>query len=841
MSDNEQGKKTLKLGSKLTLGGAKSDKIAQNIARNRGGHVQVEVKKKRRTLVMGAKSSVEQNKESQSSDSENKDASLEANLGGLTEEERNMRLKVLKEADSRRKEEDELRKEREKAEKIAQEKAEEEAKKAKAEEEKKEEDEDISEDVEDEDISKDLAKQPVVKPIKSTHERAKFESTPENANSQIKSKIKDKWSSEEQTKRPAVKREEPRRRSQKLTINEALSEREEKVRSMASVRRAREKARKARQVDNTPKEKVIREVVIPETITVQELANRMSERSVDAIKALMKMGMVVTANQTIDADTAELVVSEFGHNFRRVSESDVEDILSDNQNDNEADLEKRPPVVTFMGHVDHGKTSLLDAIRESKVASGEAGGITQHIGAYQVTVGGNEKITFLDTPGHEAFTEMRKRGAGATDIVVLVVAADDGIMAQTVEAINHAKAAEVPIIVAINKIDKPEANVDNIKNELLSHDLVPEDFGGDIMTVGVSAKTGEGLDKLLETILLQSEMMELQANPKSRATGIVVEARMDKTRGAVSTILVQKGTLRIGDIVVAGEAFGKIRAMTDAKGKKLSKAGPSVPVEILGLDSAPSAGSPAAAIETEKQAREIIEYRQKRDLNLKAASQKKSSLEELFEQAASGGIQEVPIVIKADVQGSVEAIIGSLEKLATEEVSVKILHTAVGGITSSDITLASASRALVVGFNVRADKTAREMAEKEAVSIQYYSIIYNLIDDVKAVMSGLLKPAIREQYIGSAEIREIFNMSKYGKVAGCYVTDGNIKRGSGVRLLRDNIVIHEGSLKTLRRFKDDVKEVGTNFECGMAFENYEDIKAGDVIEAFELVEEARSL
>ena len=505
-------------------------------------------------------------------------------------------------------------------------------------------------------------------------------------------------------------------------------------------------------------------------------------------------------------------------------------------------MERRAPVVTFMGHVDHGKTSLLDAIRKAQVASGEAGGITQHIGAYQVKTADGEKITFLDTPGHEAFTAMRKRGANVTDVVVLVVAADDGIMAQTREAINHAKAAEVPIIVAINKIDKPGANPMAIKNALLEFGLVSEDLGGDLLVVEVSAKARTNIDKLLESILLQAEILNLQANPNRKAKGIVVEASVDKNKGALATILVQNGTLRIGDIIVAGTCWGKVKAMLDAEGHMIHIAGPSVPAQVLGLEGAPEAGSETAVVASEKQAREITEYRLKLSRDLKSTAKRKGSIEDLFKIAKDGGRKELNILIKGDVQGSVEAIVASLDKLATEEVAARILHYAVGGITTSDITLAAASNAIILGFNVRADSASKDLAAREGADIRYYSIIYDLIDDIKAIMGGMLSPARREQYLGTAEIREVFSLpKKSAKIAGCFVTDGVIRRGAGVRLLRDNVVIYQGTLKTLRRFKDDVKEVGNNFECGISFENYDEIKVGDNIEAFEVFEEKRSL
>jgi translation initiation factor IF-2 len=609
-------------------------------------------------------------------------------------------------------------------------------------------------------------------------------------------------------------------------------------RSLSALRRRREKAKRG--MNNfVPSEKQFKEVILPESITVQELANRMSERVADVTKELMKLGMLVTGSQIIDADTAELIIGTFGHKVKRVTEGDVENILQ--YVDSADELERRFPVVTIMGHVDHGKTSLLDALRSSDVVLGEAGGITQHIGAYQITLENGDHITFIDTPGHEAFTAMRSRGAKATDIVVLVVAADDGIMAQTVEAIHHAKAAEVPIIVAINKIDKPGADPSRVRNELLQHGLVAEELGGDLLIVEVSAKQKLNLDKLEDTILLQAEMLNLTANRNAKASGMVIESKIDKNRGVVTTLLVQRGTLKVGDLVVAGGSYGKVRAIHDDKGRLLKEATPSMPVEILGLESACDAGEPFNVVITEKQARDITEYRHQKKLILKNSLNKRGSLEELFLRSGDGKIKELPIIIKADVQGSIEAIAGSLQKFNGEEVKVKILHTAVGGITESDIALANASNAIILGFNVRANTQARQQAENESVDVRYYSIIYNLIDDIKAILSGMLSPVIREEYIGQAEIRKVYNITKFGKIAGSYVNSGHISRGAGVRLLRDNIVIHEGKLKTLRRFKDDVKEVAENFECGIAFENYEDIREGDKVEVFKIVEEARTL
>lgn len=646
------------------------------------------------------------------------------------------------------------------------------------------------------------------------------------------------------------RRAEEEKRGGKISIAQVLMMDDEsggglRRRSMASIRRARDKARKKYErfhgADGKASEKIIREVLIPDVLTVQELANRMAEKSIDVVKALMKLGMMVTVNQTIDADTAELVTSEFGHKFKRVTEHEIEASFIHKIEDSNESLTPRAPVVTIMGHVDHGKTSLLDALRQTDVAAGEAGGITQHIGAYRVTMHDGRVITFLDTPGHEAFTAMRMRGAKVTDIVVLVVAADDGIMPQTIEAISHAKAANVPIIVAINKIDKPEANPTRVKQELLSHNLVPEDMGGDVMVIEVSAKQKLNLDKLEETILLQADVLELKANPNRLAEGAVVEARMDKGRGAIATLLVQKGTMRVGDIVVAGTSMGKIKALTNDKGKRIEFAEPSTPVEILGLDNAPTAGDEFIVCTDEKAAKELVDFRSIRERQKRIVASKQLSLEQLFSKAKAEGAKDLPIIIKADVQGSVEAIANSLEKLNTSEISVKILHAAVGGITESDIALASASNALVLAFNVRASAQARDLGKINGTDIKYYSIIYNLIDDIKAAMGGMLAPTRKETFVGYAEIREVIVVTRFGKVAGCYVTEGTIKRHSNVRLLRDSVVVHDGKLKALKRFKDDVKEVNFGFECGMTFENYDDIKVGDRIEAYEVTEEARTL
>jgi len=637
---------------------------------------------------------------------------------------------------------------------------------------------------------------------------------------------------------PAPKRGlDQRRRSGKMTITAALDDedRGERGRSLAAMRRARERERQKSLQKGA--EKVIRDVVVPETITVQELGNRMAERGADVIKCLMRMGVMASINQAIDADTAELVVAEFGHNVKRVSDADVL-IGMTGENDGDLELISRPPVVTVMGHVDHGKTSLLDALRSTDVAAGEAGGITQHIGAYQVTLQSGQKITFIDTPGHEAFTAMRSRGAKVTDLVVLVVAADDGIMPQTVEAIRHAKAAGVPIIVAINKIDKPDANTARVRQEMLNYELVTEDLGGDTLCVEVSAKKRLNLEKLEETILLQAEILDLKANPNRAAQGTVIEAKMEKGRGAVATVLVQKGTLRVGDVFVSGAEWGRVRALSDAHGIKVDEAGPATPVEVLGLQGVPAAGDDFVVVEDEARAREIAGYRERKDRDARAAAASRGTLEQMFSRIQAGEAKELPVVIKGDVQGSVEAIVSTLEKLGTDAVRVRVLHSAVGGINESDVTLAKASGALVIGFNVRANPQAREMARRDGVDIRYYSIIYDVANDLKVSLSSMLPPTLKENLLGYAEIRDVFNITKVGKVAGCRITEGSVKRGAKVRLLRDSVVIYEGALSQLKRFKDDVKEVAEGYECGMSFENYHDIQPGDLVECFEIEEVA---
>ena len=632
------------------------------------------------------------------------------------------------------------------------------------------------------------------------------------------------------------------RRSGKLSVNQVFSDGEGgRQRSLAAMKRKQERQRQKAMASQGEREKIVRDVQIPETIVVSELANRMAERVADVVKSLMQMGMMVTQNQSIDADTAELIVSEFGHRVQRVSDADVEDVIKVEE-DSPAELQPRPPVITIMGHVDHGKTSLLDRIRKANVVSGEAGGITQHIGAYQVRTESGALLTFLDTPGHAAFTSMRARGANVTDIVVLVVAADDAVMPQTIEAINHAKAAKVPMIVAINKIDKPAANPDKVRTDLLQHEVIVEKMSGEVQDVEVSAATGQGLDQLLESIALQSELLDLKANPDRAAEGAVIEAQLDVGRGPVATVLVQRGTLKQGDIFVVGEQWGKVRALINDQGERVKEAGPSVPVEVLGLNGAPEAGDVLNVVQTEAQAREIADYRIQVAKDKRAAAGAATTLDQLLAKAkADENVKELPIVVKADVQGSAEAIVQAMEKIGNDEVRVRVLHYGVGAITESDIGLAEASGAPVMGFNVRANAPARNSANQKGVEIRYYSVIYDLVDDVKAAASGLLGAEIRENFIGYAQIKEVFRVSGVGSVAGCLVTEGVARRSAGVRLLRDDVVIHEGTLKTLKRFKDEVKEVQSGQECGMAFENYDDIRKGDVIEIFEREEVERKL
>ena len=656
----------------------------------------------------------------------------------------------------------------------------------------------------------------------------------------VRSKVAEPVRREEPARPSRNKGREDNRRSGKLTVNQASAGNDGRHRSMASMKRKQERARQKAMGGAVEREKIIRDVQVPDAIMVQELANRMAERVADVVKSLMQMGMMVTQNQTIDQDTAELIVEEFGHKIVRVSDADVEDVI-DQVVDSPEDLKPRAPIITVMGHVDHGKTSLLDAIRNARVVSGEAGGITQHIGAYQVEQNG-DLLTFLDTPGHAAFTSMRSRGAQVTDIVILVVAADDAVMPQTIEAIAHAKAANVPMIVAINKIDRPAADPQKVRTDLLQHEVIVEQMSGEVQDVEVSATTGQGLDQLLEAIALQSEILELKANPNRSASGAVIEAQLDVGRGPVATVLVQNGTLKLGDIFVVGEQWGKVRALISDSGERIKIAGPSTPVEVLGLNGTPEAGDVLNVVETEAQAREIAEYRAQAAKDKRAALGAATTLEQLMANAkANEDISELPILLKADVQGSAEAIVQAMAKIGNDEVRVRVLHSGVGAITETDIGLAEASGAPVFGFNVRANTSARNTANQKGVEIRYYSVIYDLVDDVKAAASGLLSAEIRETFIGYANIKEVFKVSGVGKVAGCLVTEGVARRSAGVRLLRDNVVIHEGTLKTLKRFKDEVPEVQSGQECGMAFENYDDIRPNDVIEIFEREEVERKL
>lgn len=784
-------------------------------------------------------------------------------LKTLTEEEKAARAKALAEAkkaeeEARRRAEEAARRAREEAERrraeeeaAARRKAEEEARR-KAEEEARRKAEEMAKRLLAEEEAKRRAEEEARRKAEEEAERrakaaeaaakaVRPEREIEDEDEEIEREAKRAKGRPKVEKKAAPKRLEIRDLKKPLRVILSEDEEEERGRSLAAIRRQRERERMKQRQMGGP-QPVVREVVIPEAITVQELAARMAVRGAEVVKVLMKNGIMATLNQTIDADTAELVVAEFGHIPKRVSEADVEEGL-EGRPDRPEELRPRPPVVTVMGHVDHGKTSLLDALRHTDVAAHEAGGITQHIGAYRVDIGSGMPVTFIDTPGHEAFTAMRARGASVTDIVVLVVAADDGVMPQTVEAIRHAQAAGVPIIVAINKIDKPEADPERVKTELLNHGVVLEKYGGEVMAVPVSAVKRIGLEQLIEAIQLQAEILDLRANPNREAHGTIIEAKLDRGRGPVATVLVQNGTLRVGDIVVAGAHWGRVRALVDDRGQLVESAGPSTPVEILGLDGVPEAGDKLVVVESEKRAREIAEYRQrkKREQEQRLATAPRSSLEEMFAKIREGELKRLPVVVKADVHGSLEAIRAGLEKLTTGEVGVQILHAAVGAITESDVTLAKASGALVIGFNVRANAPARELAKRDGVEIRYYSIIYELLDDVKKMLEGMLAPEAREQILGHAEIREVFNIPKVGKVAGCMVTDGVIRRSARVRLLRDGVVIFEGNIGSLKRFKEDVREVREGYECGIAIEGYQDIRQGDVIEAFEVQEVARTL
>ena len=825
MSEKEENEKTdeQKTGKTLSLKRTvDSGQVRQNFSHGRTKSVQVERKRKRMVapgnVAAPSSATPSATEPVETKAPEVKEQTSENNLGGLSRQEQAARQAAVAEAKVRAAEE--AIREKEEAEKRALEEAER-----------------LKEEAKRKLESPDITDIPVT-PVETTEAPATpRRKEPARTSEDTPARRKEKT---EEPRRPAVAKrgEQQRRRTGKLTINDALND-EERVRSMASIRRRRERE-KRQSMSMEPREKVARTITLPESITIQELANRMAERAVDVIKLLMQQGVMAKINDTIDADTAELIAEELGHKVNRVTDADVEDSI-DTEEDTDDDKKPRPPVVTVMGHVDHGKTSLLDALRKTSIVTGEAGGITQHIGAYQVTKDDGEKVTFIDTPGHAAFTSMRARGAKVTDIVILVVAADDGVMPQTVEAISHAKAAEVPIVVAVNKIDKPEADPTRVKNELLQHEIISEDMGGDVQFVEVSALTGTGLDDLLESVLLQAELLDLKANPDRAAEGIVIESKLEKGRGAVATVLVQRGTLSVGDIFVVGEESGRVRALLDDQGESIKSALPASPVEVLGAGGSPSAGDMFNVVETEAKAREIAEYRARISREKRTASGNRTTLDQMMQQLKDTELKELPIVVKADVQGSAEAISQAVDKLGTDEVCGRVVHTAVGGITESDITLAAASNASILGFNVRANSQARNLADEQGVEIRYYNVIYDLVDDMKAAMSGMLSPDLRETMLGNAEILEIFNVSKSGKVAGCKVTDGLVRRGARVRLIRDSVVIHEGELSSLRRFKDEVKEVNAGQECGMAFENYEDLKQGDVIECYEVEEIARTL
>ncbi|MCB1335203.1 MAG: translation initiation factor IF-2 [Roseivivax sp.] len=835
MSDND-GKKTLGL-----RGGSHSGNVKQSFSHGRTKNVVVETKRKR---VVVPKPAAAQGKAGAGA------ASAAASIkrpAGISEAEMERRLKALQAAKAREAEEaaqreaeeiaraeerERLRAEKEQKEREQREAEERARQKMEEEERRRREEEEAAKRAEAQPAP--AAAAPAAAPRTRDAAPAADSAAPRTVPGQPRKAERER----EERGRSAKGRDDNNRRSGKLTVNQALAGDGGRQKSMAAMKRKQERLRQ-KAMGNAPREKVVRDVQLPEAITVGELANRMAERVADVVKALMQNGIMATQNQTIDADTAELIIEEFGHNVTRVSDADVEDVIK-TTDDSPEDLQPRPPVITIMGHVDHGKTSLLDAIRQTNVTAGEAGGITQHIGAYQVTTKDGAVLTFLDTPGHAAFTSMRSRGAQVTDIVVLVVAADDAVMPQTVEAINHAKAAKVPMIVAINKIDKPAADPNRVRTGLLQHEVVVEAMSGDVQDVEVSAHTGQGLDSLLEAIALQAEILELTANPERAAQGAVIEAQLDVGRGPVATVLVQNGTLKQGDIFVVGEQYGKVRALMNDKGERIPEAGPSVPVEVLGLNGTPEAGDVLNVVETEAQAREIAEYRHNLAKEKRAAAGAATTLEQLMKKAKDDeNVSELPILVKADVQGSAEAIVQAMEKIGNDEVRVRVLHSGVGAITETDIGLAEASGAPVFGFNVRANATARNVANQKGVEIRYYSVIYDLVDDVKAAASGLLSAEIREHFIGYAKIKEVFKVSGVGKVAGCLVTEGVARRSAGVRLLRDDVVIHEGTL--LKRFKDEVSEVQSGQECGMAFENYDDIREGDVIEIFEREEVTRTL
>jgi translation initiation factor IF-2 len=840
--DNEQdGKLTLRRPGRLELKKTvETGQVRQSFSHGRTKAVTVEVKKKR-TFERGDGGNMRAVTDMPAATRPPIEAQKKPNtqdLGNLTEEERAARMRAIRGAvqneEQRQIAEAEARKQQEAA----------------AEETKR---------LAEEDVRKKAQEQANLEAT-SGPTQAQINIVPPPAESSARTKRAETARTEVKPASPATRRptkpdadrptprsrNEPKRRDRKLTITQALDatdgSEEDRVRSLAAVKRARERERQRVKEERASGgvRKIVREVVIPGTISVADLANRMAVRGIDVVKALMRLDIMANVNHVLEAETAELIVADFGHKAKVVSEADVE-IGIDGKDDREEDLTSRAPVVAVMGHVDHGKTSLLDALRSSDVAAGEAGGITQHIGAYQVVLSGGQKITFIDTPGHAAFTAMRARGSQVTDIVVLVVAADDGVQPQTIEALNHAKAAGVPIIIAINKIDRPDASADKVRNDLLSQEIVVESLGGDVQDIEVSAIKRINLDKLEDAILLQAEILELKSNANRLAHGAVIEAKLEKGRGVVATVLIQRGTLKQGDVFIAGNEWGRARALTDDRGRPVKVAGPSEPVEVLGLQGAPAAGDEFVAVEDEARAREITEYRQRAARQKSLAISGRGTLEQMFDQIQAGEAQELPIIIRGDVQGSIEAIIGSLENMSTDEVQVRVMHSAVGGITESDIILAKSVRGIVIGFNVRANPQARLQAQQEHVDIRYYSIIYNVLDDMKQMMEGLLAPEIRERQIGYAQVRDVFSVTRAGKAAGCMVTEGMFKRGNKVRLLRDDVVIFEGGLKSLRRFKDDVREVQQGYECGMAFEKYDDIKNGDVIECFESEEIARTL
>ncbi len=830
MSDSD-GKKTLGLRG----GGSRPGNVKQSFSHGRTKNVVVETKRKR--VVVPKPGGNKGGNAAPATDGSRRPA-------GITDAEMSRRLKALQAAKAREAEDAAKRAAEEKAreEERARRRAEAEAK----EREQREAEEKARQKAEDEERKKREAAEAAKRAAEPAAKKAAPAEgaparNPASKPAPAQTPRKSDREREERGRSAKARTGDDNRRSGKLTLGQATGGAGNRHRSMASMKRKQERARQKAMGGTVEREKVLREVQLPEAILVSELANRMSERVGAVVKSLMNMGMMVTQNQTIDADTAELIIEEFGHKVVRVSDSDVEDVINEVA-DNEDDLQGRPPVITIMGHVDHGKTSILDAIRNARVVAGEAGGIDQHIGAYQVTTESGTVLSFLDTPGHAAFTSMRSRGAQVTDIVVLVVAADDAVMPQTIEAIAHAKAAEVPMIVAINKCDKPAADPMKVRTDLLQHEVIVEAMSGDVQDVEVSAHTGQGLDELLEAIALQSEILELKANPDRAAQGAVIEAQLDVGRGPVATVLVQNGTLRQGDIFVVGEQYGKVRALINDKGERVKEAGPSVPVEVLGLNGTPEAGDVLNVTETEAQAREIAEYRAQAAKDKRAAAGAATTLEQLMQKAKDDeNVSELPILVKADVQGSAEAIVQAMEKIGNDEVRVRVLHSGVGAITETDIGLAEASGAPVMGFNVRANTSARNTANQKGVEIRYYSVIYDLVDDVKKAASGLLSAEIKENFIGYAQIKDVFKVSNVGKVAGCLVTEGVARRSAGVRLLRDNVVIHEGTLKTLKRFKDEVPEVQSGQECGMAFESYDDIRAGDVIEIFERQEVERNL